>query len=506
MNHKHILEKTSTLLIALAVIVIASGIYVGIELTKKPQYAFAAVKRQDITQVVTSNGTVQAAEDVTLAFQKTGIVSAVYAKVGDRVSKGKVLAQLDTKDANAALQAAKANYDKIVNGATGPEVDVAKAAVESAQVAYNNAQNTYQVTKQQQNIAVSNALSAMLNSGLAAIPSATNGSSITITVSGVYTGAQQGSDKVTVGASGGGYTYSVSGLDSADGQITRGVPIAIGKNGLFLTFSSTGTININDTWEIDIPNTQASTYLTNYNAYQAALQTQSQALTAAQSAVDSAKAALDQAQAALNLKLAAARPEDIAAAQAALLAAQNVYTDSLIVAPFDGTVTRMDAQVGQNASAGQALAAMVSNQKFEVDLQLSELDAARIKAGDAAKVTLAAYGTGTQFDATVASVDLSATQAGATSYYKAVLQFNNDDSRIKSGMAASVTIMDETHNAALVVPKSSIIQKQDGSYVILDDGNGKTEQRKVQTGISDQNNIEITSGLNEGDRVAVFGN
>ena len=74
-----------------------------------------------------------------------------------------------------------------------------------------------------------------------------------------------------------------------------------------------GTSYTGTTWNINIPNTTASNYLANYNAYQTALETQTQA-------VSNAQAALDQANASLTALESVARPEDIEAAQAQVAA------------------------------------------------------------------------------------------------------------------------------------------------------------------------------------------
>ena len=102
-------------------------------------------------------------------------------------------------------------------------------------------------------------------------------------------------------------------------------------------------------WTVSIPNTQSPAYLSNYNAYQSALENQSQAVAGAQAAIDTAQAALDQ-------KLAGARSEDLDIAKAqvestqgALQIAQGAYDNTLITAPADGTITNVTITAGQVA-------------------------------------------------------------------------------------------------------------------------------------------------------------
>ncbi len=79
------------------------------------------------------------ATSLTLAFTVGGQISDVNVAVGDAVKKGDVLAALDPQStaggltqAKAAYDAASAAYQKVVNGATGPAIDAARAAVNMA--------------------------------------------------------------------------------------------------------------------------------------------------------------------------------------------------------------------------------------------------------------------------------------------------------------------------------------------------------------------------------------
>jgi HlyD family secretion protein len=104
-------------------------------------------------------------------------------------------------------------------------------------------------------------------------------------------------------------------------------------------------------WIVSIPNTKASDYIAKYNAYQTALQTQTQTLA-------TTDAAVQQAESNLNVTAAAARPEDVASAAAqvesakgALQVAQAAYDQYRIVAPSDGTITAVHVSAGQTATA-----------------------------------------------------------------------------------------------------------------------------------------------------------
>jgi HlyD family secretion protein len=505
-------------------IVVIAGIFISLSLKKTPQINFVAVKSSDITQAVSSDGMVDADQDLSLAFENGGTVSQINVKAGDTVKKGAVLVKLDTgtagaalSQAQAALSAAQANYQKVLNGATGAQLDVTNAAVQTAQTALDNAKKTQAATVAQQNLIVSNAQSALLNSGVAATPGSGNLSSISPTISGTYTGTAQGEYDIKIFTTGAGTSYSYTGLESGSNTVSTTGPSPLGTKGLYIQFP-TGTIYPNDTWTVLIPNTKSSSYLANVNAYNAALQTQNQATVSTQAAVDNAQAGLTQAEQNLQLQQTPARPEDIQsakaqvdAASAQLQNAQNNYNNDILIAPIDGIITSVDTKIGETV-AGSALVPgmdavkMISGSKLEVIAYLSEADIGKIKVGDEAKVTLDAYGSSAPFDASVIAIDPGATVQNGISTYKTTLEFAQSDDRIKTGMSANIVIPDQTHSGVLVIPQTAVIKKNDQEFV-LEGSNGKTQEVQIQTGISGlDGNVEVTSGLNEGQRVAAFGN
>ena len=150
-----------------------------------------------------------------------------------------------------------------------------------------------------------------------------------------------------------------------------------------------GTSYTGTTWNINIPNTTASNYLANYNAYQTALETQTQA-------VSNAQAALDQANASLTALESVARPEDIEAAQAqvdsaqgAYQAAQGMYDNNFIKAPINGTVTFVNVEVGQNATPNQTIIGMVPTSAFQMVAYVDQDFLSRLPLGTQVNVTFA---------------------------------------------------------------------------------------------------------------------
>jgi len=357
MIHKHIKtlpHHPKRVIIISLILALALGIFGYIKINKNIS-----------TPIVPENGNtntgvnVISSRDLSLGFLSGGRIKTVSVKTGDAVKKGTVLATLEAQNAEGALAQAKAayetaqaNYEKIINGATGPSIDVAKASVHTAQVNLDG-------TTKQQNLLVTNAYSNLLNSTLTA-KSDLDISLPPPLITGTYVKNIEGTITLYVNQGGNGGYFSIGGIVNGTGIISTTTAEPISDTGLFIEFP-TGFSYLSTTWNINIPNNTAPNYLANYNAYQSALETKNQAIANAQ-------ATLDQANASLAALVTAARPEDVAMAQAqmnnalgSVQIAQGALANTIIVAPADGTIGSVVITPGQIALPNAPAIEFISN-------------------------------------------------------------------------------------------------------------------------------------------------
>ncbi len=188
---------------------------------------------------------------------------------------------------------------------------------------------------------------------------------------------------------------------------------------------------------------------------------------------------------------------------------------TMLVSPLNGIVTQIDAKVGEivfpttAAPKQTALATVMSEGNFQIEANVAEVDIAKVKIGDKAKITLDAYGNDVNFEASVTKIDPAETLVEGVSTYKTTFQFTNQDERIRSGMTANLDIMTDRRENVIIIPQRAVTAKDGERTVRLLVPNPQDaseppvlKEVPVKTGLRGTGGqIEIIEGVNEGDKV-----
>jgi HlyD family secretion protein len=117
---------------------------------KAPVYVTEKVQKGNLVQTVSETGAIESASALDLNFKSAGILAENKVKEGDVVKAGDVLARLDggsleisVRQAQANLNMASANLDKLLAGASAEDLKVTEETVNNAKIAYDNAQSNY---------------------------------------------------------------------------------------------------------------------------------------------------------------------------------------------------------------------------------------------------------------------------------------------------------------------------------------------------------------------------
>lgn len=144
---------------------------------------------------------------------------------------------------------------------------------------------------------------------------------------------------------------------------------------------------------------------------------------------------------------------------------------------------------------------IASDDKATVSINVDELDITSVKTGQTAKITLDAI-EGEEFEGTITSVSSEASSGSSSAKYPVEITFDKtDDMRI--GMTASASISIDEAEDAVLIPVDALQEKGGKTFVYTkkdSDGNLSGEV-EVETGLSNGNKVEITSGLDSGDTV-----
>jgi len=167
----------------------------------------------------------------------------------------------------------------------------------------------------------------------------------------------------------------------------------------------------------------------------------------------------------------------------------------IIYSPISGTLTGLSLQVGSVITGAQKIASIKTNADPVLSLNLTEIDAPKIKIGNKATITLDAF-LGKTFTGKIVSIDTVGIVSSGVTVYPAVIKLDSANDNILSNMSAQANIIIDTKTDVLLVPFGSI---QNGKIKIMKDN--KVSGVPVETGLASDTQIEIVSGLSEGDTI-----
>ena len=231
-----------------------------------------------------------------------------------------------------------------------------------------------------------------------------------------------------------------------------------------------------------------------------------------QSDIESARSAVAGALATLATKNGNARQSDVALQQEAVrqaeLSLQQAQLDmdnNTLVAPFDGTIAAITGNPGESAPAGTTgFMTLVDPHAVRVDVTVDETDVARIGVGQNASITFDAL-PGRPFRGKVLSVSPNGTLTQGVVNYPVSLSIDTRNQVLPGGLTASSTIVVEEKSDVLIVPLRAVHRSGREQVVDVVGEDGKSVQRSVKTGVQNEQVVEITDGLQEGDQVMITG-
>jgi len=498
------IKLSKTWIIVIVIVLVIIGYYIGKEIFKSPTEGLIieVIDRGTVVQEVSETGMVKATEEISMGFKSIGKISKIYVAVGNNVKKGDILAELDLsqtsaqlQSAEAALNSAKTQYDKLINGLPLEDIKIYEDAVTSArkdlQGAYDNSLNvlndaydkvyktydvadyildTYFYLADQQGIAVSDG-SKDMNINMQNI--------------------KKYLDSLTVGSLNGEIDSVIANTISALSNVYSDLKIIREQCDQASYYSSVSSAD----------KTSLDTQKTYVNAA-------STSVTTLQNSIITYKTALQRAENNLSSATATARPEDveiykaqIEQAQANVRAIQSQSNDNYLVSSIDGLITEVDVKRGQVVSPSQSIIKMLSTEPFQIKVNIYEKDIVNVKVGDSVKVNLVAFPKQT-FIGDVSFINPAETIIDNVVYYEVTIDFPKQPEGIRSGMTADISIETYKKDNVIRISKNSVTNINNVETVQVIRGR-KIMDVVITTALEGDDYFEVLSGLSEGDQIVV---
>ncbi len=472
----------------------------------------STVRTGSITVSATGAGTVIPARQVDLAFSTSGVLTELAVGVGDQVTTGDELARVNDTAAQKALATAQLQVTQAAmqTDATATQTGISfdDISIEEAQMTLDEAQAALDElvnwTPDDEEIAL---LQAKLDAAKASYSAAQGQDSASSTNVDVEAISLEQTKRSLAEAQA---AYDVAHDPGRDWELNDPRTADALESERDRTADS--LLRAQEALEVAELNYQATVSSTNYSSSASAqsnlLSAQQELATAqagptadeiaaAQTTVRTAELALKQAQ--LNQE---ANALSLQQAQLSLQSAQADVDGTVLTAPFDGVVTAINYNVGENASGAVMTLADMSQPLLEVYLDESDLN--MIGLGYQVEVSFDALADQV-FTGTVTQIDPTLVTSNGVSVVRALVQLDESSfakpQTLPAGLNATVEVIGGKAENALLVPVEALREISDGQYAVFVMVDGVPELRMVEVGLMDYSFAEILSGVAEGDVV-----
>jgi HlyD family secretion protein len=512
------------------------------------EYVTSTVESGTLTQSVEATGKVESIERIELNFRTTGRIEDMNVKVGDEVTSNQILARLESRalmskvsDARAKVEKEKADYDKLLAGASDEDIKVDEDMVAQKEKDVASAENSLVNLRVKRKIELDNlkekAITSLKNEILVAElalevidntlddPDAESSYAYVLTekTTALISRNSAGSEVSAVSEAADLLEVNsndddvLSGLDDGKAMLnfvkdalSDTMDVLKGASTTYnFTESDLDTLKSNIQTQQTTINTSSTNIVTAKTNWTGKIASYNDQIAAAEDDVSQAKSALSVAESQLELKKSPPRTFEINAqkaevsqAEAALSLALANLEEAVIRAPLSGIITKKYYEAGEQTSLASPVLEMIGQATLEIEVDIPESDIAKVLTGQTVEITLDAFGDENIYHGSITFVDPAETLIQDVVYYKVKVAFS-DSGQVKPGMTANVTIVTDAKEDVLWVPFRAVKTRNGDKYVeIL--SVGMPVERAVQVGLRGDLGIEIVSGIEVGDEVITF--
>lgn len=467
------------------------------------------VEQGDVVEKVILTGKIKPAEEVDLAFDRTGKVATINTQIGASVFAGQTLVSLDSNEvyadylkAQANVASAQARLDEFKRGSRPEEIAISQSEVSNATIALANAEDKlrsalYESYAKADDVVRNNVDSLFSNPR-------TNNPQISIPVNDT-----QLKNEINISR------YQIENLlmawDQNPSDISRATIVKITSD---LTTIKMFVDKV--AFAVNALSANSSLSATTVDGYKTSISTARTSLISAQSSIstaeekfNTAKSTLLIAQKNLALEQAGTSVEEINAQEAQVLQYQAQLqvvgaqlSKMTIRAPFAGLVTKQDAKRGGIVTAGTPIVSVISGDNLEIEANVSEISVGKVSVGNMVLITMDAF-PGKTFAGKVAYIEPGETIVDGVVNFKVRIVFSENYPEIKTGLSTNLEIITAMRENVVKVAEYAITTHDGKKYAFKKEGKREVEV-EVTTGFKGSDGfVEVLSGLSPGDTVVL---
>ncbi|MBR4696680.1 MAG: efflux RND transporter periplasmic adaptor subunit, partial [Selenomonadaceae bacterium] len=171
--------------------------------------------------------------------------------------------------------------------------------------------------------------------------------------------------------------------------------------------------------------------------------------------------------------------------------------DLILRAPRDGIISYRNAEAGAMVTAGAKVFSLVDTRHLYVDCNLSEKDVVVLKSGQSLSMAIDAIGSDCEGE--IVYVSPAMDESSKTYLVRILLQVPENAARAGLFARGWMDVLQRSHT--IFVPKSAVIDRDGHTAVILVREDGTAEEREVRIGLANDTDVELLSGVEEGEVV-----
>jgi len=498
--------KRKRIIAAVVVIAIVGGLF-GYNAVKNKaaaskvdqEYTTMEVTRQDISQELTGSGTLEAANAYSVTSLVEGEVLGAHFEEGDVVEKDSVLYELDASDMAKNLEKAqisKSQSQRNYDNAVTDQDDLTITTNETGTVYSIDVEvgDDVSVGQQLATIKDCSVMELMVSFPSDDIETFYVGEAATVTLDGSF---ETLSAKIS----------KIAGVDTilAGNRIVRSVTLQVTNPGA-ISNSQTATATVNG---VGSSNSGTFTYRAETTITAKVAGTVSKLYVKEGDVVRNGKTIMQLTSDTIDEKIQSAA-DSLRNAELSYESTSEQLDSYCITSPISGTIIDKNYEVGETTEANQVLCTIYDLTYLTLTLNVDELDISEVKVGQNVDITADAV-EGKTFEGTVTKVSVAGTTSSGVTSYPVTIRIDESDGLLP-GMNVDASILISESEDTVVIPAAALqrgnrvlVTKDSPSSVDTTDQADAPEGYvfvTVSIGVSNDDSVEILSGLLEGDTVA----